>query len=138
MASGGRAARLAPVVDMAEKAEKAAAQRLGHFQGQVNLANSKLGDLENFRADYQSQWVDRGSQGVSGPMAAQLSVLPWPAGNSGGPAAPEPGVASEQPGQGPRDLATGLCPGRRVAQTGAALRRRSPPAGRQARAKADG
>ena len=66
MASGGRAARLAPVVDMAESAEKAAAQRLGHFQGQVNLANSKLGDLENYRAEYQSQWVDRGSQGVSG------------------------------------------------------------------------
>ena len=66
MASGGRAARLAPVVDMAESAEKAAAQRLGHFQGQVNLANSKLGDLENFRTEYQSQWVDRGSQGVSG------------------------------------------------------------------------
>ena len=66
MASGGRAARLAPVVDMAESAEKAAAQRLGHFQGQVNLANSKLGDLENFRAEYQSQGVDRGCQGVSG------------------------------------------------------------------------
>lgn len=66
MASGARAARLAPVVDMAESAEKAAAQRLGHFQGQVNVANSKLGDLENFRADYQSQWIDRGSQGVSG------------------------------------------------------------------------
>ena len=66
MASGGRAARLAPVVDMAESAEKAAAQRLGHFQGQVNLANSKLGDLENFRGEYQAQWVERGSQGVSG------------------------------------------------------------------------
>ena len=66
MASGGRAARLAPVVDMAESAEKAAAQRLGHFKGQVNLANSKLGDLENFRGEYQAQWVDRGSQGVSG------------------------------------------------------------------------
>jgi len=66
MASGGRAARLAPVVDMAEKAERAAAQRLGHFQGQVNLANSKLGDLEKYRGEYQSQWVERGSQGVSG------------------------------------------------------------------------
>ena len=66
MASDGRAARLAPVVDMAEKTEKAAAQRLGHFQGQVNLANSKLGDLENFRGEYQSQWIGRGSQGVSG------------------------------------------------------------------------
>ena len=66
MASDGRAARLAPVVDMAEKTEKAAAQRLGHFQGQVNLANSKLGDLENFRGEYQSQWIERGSQGVTG------------------------------------------------------------------------
>ena len=66
MAGDSRAARLAPVVGMAEKTEKAAAQRLGHFQGQVNLANSKLGDLENFRGEYQSQWVDRGSQGVSG------------------------------------------------------------------------
>ena len=64
--ASGRAARLAPVVEMAESAEKAAAQRLGHFQGQVNLANSKLGDLENFRAEYQSQWIGRGSQGVSG------------------------------------------------------------------------
>ena len=66
VASGGRAARLAPVVEMAESTERAAAQRLGHFQGQVNLALSKLGDLENFRGDYQQQWVDRGSQGVSG------------------------------------------------------------------------
>ncbi|KQB53242.1 flagellar biogenesis protein [Pseudomonas endophytica] len=66
MAGEGRAARLAPVVDMAEKNEKAAAQRLGHFQGQVNLATSKLGDLENFRGEYQAQWVERGSQGVSG------------------------------------------------------------------------
>ena len=64
--ASGRAARLAPVVEMAESAEKAAAQRLGHFQGQVNLANSKLGDLENFRAEYQSQWIGRGSQGVTG------------------------------------------------------------------------
>ena len=66
MAGDSRAVRLAPVVDMAEKTEKAAAQRLGHFQGQVNLANSKLGDLENFRGEYQAQWVYRGSQGVSG------------------------------------------------------------------------
>ena len=43
MASDNRASRLAPVVDMAEKTEKAAAQRLGHFQGQVNLANSQTG-----------------------------------------------------------------------------------------------
>lgn len=61
-----RAARLAPVVDMAEKAEKAAVQRLGHFQGQVRLAESKLGELEKFRSDYQQQWIDKGAHGVSG------------------------------------------------------------------------
>ncbi|MFC6339752.1 flagella biosynthesis chaperone FliJ [Pseudomonas sp. CCM 7891] len=61
-----RAARLAPVVEMAESTERTAAQRLGHFQGQVRLAQSKLGDLEGFRGEYQQQWISRGSQGVSG------------------------------------------------------------------------
>ncbi|MBV4466646.1 flagellar FliJ protein [Pseudomonas sp. F-14 TE3623] len=61
-----RAARLAPVVEMAEKAEKTAVMRLGHFQGQVRLAESKLADLENFRLEYQEQWIVRGSSGVSG------------------------------------------------------------------------
>ncbi|MDB6049963.1 MAG: Flagellar protein FliJ [Pseudomonas sp.] len=61
-----RAVRLAPVVDMAEKAERAAVQRLGHFQGQVKLAETKLGDLERFRTDYQKQWQEKGAHGVSG------------------------------------------------------------------------
>ncbi|RJX80630.1 flagellar export protein FliJ [Pseudomonas sp. LS-2] len=61
-----RAGRLAPVVEMAEKAEKTAVQRLGHFQGQVRLAEAKLGDLERFRSDYQQQWIDKGAHGVSG------------------------------------------------------------------------
>ena len=61
-----RAARLAPVVEMAEKTEKTAVQRLGYFQGQVRLAESKLGDLEKFRSDYQQQWIDKGAHGVSG------------------------------------------------------------------------
>lgn len=61
-----RASRLAPVVEMAEKVEKAAVQRLGRFQGQVRLAESKLADLEAFRLDYQEQWIVRGSSGVSG------------------------------------------------------------------------
>ncbi len=64
--ANSRAARLAPVVDMAEKAEKTAVQRLGYFQGQVRLAESKLGDLERFRSEYQQQWIERGTQGVSG------------------------------------------------------------------------
>jgi len=61
-----RAARLVPVVDMAEKAEKTAVLRLGHFQGQVRVAESKLADLEAFRLEYQEQWIVRGSSGVSG------------------------------------------------------------------------
>ncbi|KJZ33851.1 MULTISPECIES: flagellar export protein FliJ [Pseudomonas] len=61
-----RAARLAPVVEMAEKAEKTAVMRLGHFQGQVRVAESKLADLEAFRLEYQEQWIVRGSSGVSG------------------------------------------------------------------------
>ncbi|MFW9081049.1 flagellar export protein FliJ [Pseudomonas sp. P2757] len=61
-----RAARLAPVVDMAEKAEKTAVLRLGHFQGQVKVAESKLADLNAFRLDYSEQWIVRGSTGVSG------------------------------------------------------------------------
>ncbi|WP_166364100.1 flagellar export protein FliJ [Pseudomonas akapageensis] len=61
-----RAARLAPVVEIAEDAERKAAQRLGHFQGQVNLAETKLAELDRFRADYQQQWITHGSKGVSG------------------------------------------------------------------------
>ena len=61
-----RAARLAPVVDMAEQAEKTAVQRLGYFQGQVKVAESKLADLHAFRLDYSQQWIVRGSTGVSG------------------------------------------------------------------------
>lgn len=64
--ASSRSSRLAPVVDMAEKAEKTAVQRLGYFQGQVRLAQSKLGDLERFRGEYQQQWIERGTQGVSG------------------------------------------------------------------------
>jgi len=61
-----RAARLAPVVEMAEATERKAVQRLGHFQGQVRLAETKLAELEKFRSDYQQQWIRNGSKGVSG------------------------------------------------------------------------
>jgi len=66
MAQPSRAARLTPVVEMAENAERQAAQRLGQFQQQVNLAQAKLAELDRFREDYQLQWIDRGGQGVSG------------------------------------------------------------------------
>jgi flagellar FliJ protein len=64
--ANSRAARLAPVVEMAEKAERTAVQRLGHFQGQVRLAEAKLQELEQFRMSYQQQWITNGTQGVSG------------------------------------------------------------------------
>ncbi|MFB4393851.1 MULTISPECIES: flagellar export protein FliJ [unclassified Pseudomonas] len=66
MAQPTRAARLAPVVEMAEEAERKAAQRLGHFQQQVAQAQAKLAELEHFREGYQAQWIDRGGQGVNG------------------------------------------------------------------------
>ncbi|GIZ12175.1 flagellar export protein FliJ [Pseudomonas sp. NCCP-436] len=61
-----RAKRLQPVVDMAEKAERDAARQLGHCQGVVSQAEAKLGELERYRDDYQQQWINQGSQGVSG------------------------------------------------------------------------
>jgi flagellar FliJ protein len=64
--ASSRAVRLAPVVDMAEKAERAAVQRLGHFQGQVRVAENKLVELDRFRHEYQLQWIDKGGRGVSG------------------------------------------------------------------------
>lgn len=61
-----RAGRLAPVVAMAEKAEREAARQLGHCQGLVGQAEAKLGELERYRGDYQQQWISEGGKGVSG------------------------------------------------------------------------
>lgn len=61
-----RAARLAPVVAMAERAEREAALQLGHCQGLLSQAEVKLGELEHYRSDYQQQWIDEGQRGVSG------------------------------------------------------------------------
>ena len=44
--SRNRAARLAPVVEMAERAEREAARMLGRCQGQLTQAEMKLGELE--------------------------------------------------------------------------------------------
>ncbi|PLP93209.1 flagella biosynthesis chaperone FliJ [Pseudomonas sp. FFUP_PS_473] len=66
MAQPSRAARLAPVVEMAENNERQAAQRLGQFQQQVNMAQAKLAELDRFREEYQQQWLQRGGQGVTG------------------------------------------------------------------------
>lgn len=64
--SMSRAARLAPVIDMAERAEREAALQLGHCQGLLRQAEVQLGDLERYRGDYQQQWIDEGQRGVSG------------------------------------------------------------------------
>jgi len=61
-----RAERLAPVVDMALKAEREAARQLGQAQGQLLQVQRKMAELERFRGDYQQQWIERGQHGVSG------------------------------------------------------------------------
>lgn len=61
-----RADRLAPVIAMAERAEREAAQQMGRCQGLVSQAEVKLGELERYRGDYQQQWLAQGQQGVSG------------------------------------------------------------------------
>jgi flagellar FliJ protein len=64
--SRNRAARLVPVVEMAERAEREAARMLGRCQGQLTQAEMKLGELERYRSDYQQQWIEEGRRGVSG------------------------------------------------------------------------
>ncbi|MDH4562687.1 flagellar export protein FliJ [Pseudomonas sp. BN411] len=64
--SHNRAARLAPVVEMAARAEREAARMLGRCQAQATQAEMKLGELERYRSDYQQQWIEEGRRGVSG------------------------------------------------------------------------
>ncbi|MNE47755.1 Flagellar FliJ protein [compost metagenome] len=61
-----RAERLAPVVDMAVKAEQDAARQLGQVQAQMLQAQRQLADLQRYRLDYQQQWIEQGQKGVSG------------------------------------------------------------------------
>jgi len=61
-----RAARLTPVIEMAERAECDAARLLGQGQQQLDQAELKLGELQQYFSDYQQQWLTQGSQGVSG------------------------------------------------------------------------
>lgn len=69
-----RAARLAPVVDMASKAERDAATQLGRCQQQLLAAQQKLAELERYRNDYQQQWI---SQCWFGACRASRSRLTW-------------------------------------------------------------
>ena len=61
-----RAQRLAPVIEMAERAEREAARQMAHMQGLLAKAEAQLGGLERYRGDYQQQWITEGSKGVSG------------------------------------------------------------------------
>lgn len=61
-----RAQRLAPVVEMAARDEREAAKLLGHCQAQIAQVKAQLGNLEQYRSDYQQQWIEQGQQGVSG------------------------------------------------------------------------
>lgn len=61
-----RAARLTPVIEMAERAERDAARLLGQGQQQLAQAEAKLGELQQYFSDYQQQWLTQGSQGVTG------------------------------------------------------------------------
>jgi len=51
---------------MAERAERDAARLLGQAQAQLSQAETKLSELEQYFGDYQQQWMQQGSQGVSG------------------------------------------------------------------------
>ena len=61
-----RAERLLPVVQMAEREEQEAARALARSQEQLRQGEVKLGELQRYRHDYQQQWLQQGSQGVSG------------------------------------------------------------------------
>lgn len=61
-----RATRLAPVIDLAARAEREAASSLGRSQLLLTQAEAKLGELERYLGDYQQQWLAQGRQGVSG------------------------------------------------------------------------
>lgn len=61
-----RAERLLPVVQMAEREEQDAARALARSQEQLRQGEVKLGELQRYRHDYQQQWLQQGSQGVSG------------------------------------------------------------------------
>jgi len=60
-----KVAQLAPVIDMAERAEREAVKKLGQGQVQLAQAASKLTELEQYRDDYAQRWQLESSQGVT-------------------------------------------------------------------------
>ena len=61
-----RIQRLLPVVDMAKNEEREAAGKLGQSQATLEQARQQLESLQQYRDDYQQQWIDKGQTGVSG------------------------------------------------------------------------
>lgn len=61
-----KAQRLAPVVEMAEETEREAVGKLAKQQLQLQQAEQQLVGLEQYRNDYQQQWISRGQSGVTG------------------------------------------------------------------------
>ena len=61
-----RIQRLLPVIDMAQTTEREAAAKLGEHQTALQNAQQQLHNLEQYRDDYQQQWIDKGQVGVSG------------------------------------------------------------------------
>lgn len=61
-----RVQRLLPVIQMAEDAEREAAAALAGAQQQLQAAQAQLQGLEQYRTDYQQQWLTRGQGGVTG------------------------------------------------------------------------
>lgn len=61
-----RARRLEPVIDMAADKEREAATRLAQQQLLLQQAEQQLAGLEQYRNDYQQQWIIRGQGGVTG------------------------------------------------------------------------
>lgn len=61
-----RVQRLLPVIDMAKNEEREAAGKLAHYQSALQQAQQQLENLQQYRDDYQQQWIDKGQTGVSG------------------------------------------------------------------------
>ncbi len=61
-----RAQRLLPVIEMAQTAEQEAAGKLRQYKTALQQAQQQLQSLEQYRDDYQQQWINKGQVGVSG------------------------------------------------------------------------
>lgn len=59
-----RAKRLEPVQNVAEEAERRLAQSLAAFERRVSQAETKLSELEHYRAEYEKQFSQRAGCGI--------------------------------------------------------------------------